>query len=145
MHSRTLHDPAAFALETSRAVLSEHEELLVSEAPAAAARYGQARARFLQFLGGEPPHWLTGNDGEHRVHPFHELDEAALAWSIAAYEAGLAAGAVYEHLRHTLLASGRQCPACDGIGRRPTNPDQPLLGDGPICTECRGRGLIEAE
>lgn len=141
MHSETLHDPALFAAEANSDLLSSFDELILYEAAPAMASYKRARTAYLQFIGGEPPYILQGEP--QTPHPFHLMDEAVMALSSDAYRSGLAAGAVFEQLRRTLVDNPKLCSRCDGRGSLSARVRERQNGHhDPRCPDCNGAGIV---
>ena len=108
-----------------------------------------------QFVNGAPDEWawykqaldvVIDLDPERlamRVGTAtNDLDEAVVAMGNAMWDAGVRAGATYEHLRLALMSDRTVCNTCNGHGRdrgwdREAAPTTP-------CLDCLGAGVLPA-
>jgi hypothetical protein len=65
-----------------------------------------------------------------------DLDEVVVALACAAFDAGVEAGAAYEHAPNSVPVSEKVCCRCMGHGYEWRNVDKPR------CRECGGSGVV---
>lgn len=136
-------NPAIFAREAELHVngIDEHLDSRVQKgfeenlAPEAWADFERAKAMFHKMHPGATP--------VHGVSEWSDVEDSALGFAMMCFLSGVEKGAIYEHLRASMVGTAQRCMQCNGTGF--THGSIVTLGaDLEACSHCTGRGTVDA-
>lgn len=132
-------NPALFADEAESQIFSMESSVDVRKgfgenlAPDAFAELERAKALFHKMHPGATP--------LHGPSEWSDVEESALGFAWACFDAGIKRGAVYENLRRTMLGTAQRCMQCNGVGYTHASIVTPGA-DLVVCEHCKGSGVV---
>lgn len=134
-------NPALFAEEAEQAIYGMETLVDIRKgfgenlAAAESAEFERAKAFFQKSHPDAAP--------LHGASEWNDVEESAVAFAWACFDAGIRKGAVYEHLRLAQLGTAQRCMQCNGVGY--THASMVTPGADPVlCDHCLGGGVVDA-